>query len=236
MKTTSNPTRNIPLAVLLALFALLSLSGCKKFLDEKPSKNLKIVSTLADAQALLDYYPELNQRDLGAGEVSADDYYLSQDNYNQMEENFQRMYTWEKDRLFAAEFNDWSNLYGAIYRANTALEVLSNNSRTAGNLQSWDNIKGQALFFRGWFYLQGLQIWSPAYQESSADTDLAIPLRNNTNFNEASSRPSLKTAYQLLEKELKEAVDLLPVSQPGLTRPSKAAATALLARLYLFKG
>ena len=222
--------------ILMLLSVAVSLSSCKKFLEEKPSKNLRIVSSLQDAQALLDYYTQLNQSDLAAGEISADDYYLSLEKYNQVEENFQRMYSWEKDHLFAEEFNDWGNLYAAVYRANTALEVSSSVARTSQNAQNWDNVKGQALFFRSWFLLQGLQIWASPYQQSTAASDPGIPLRGSTDFNLPSTRASLKQAYGQLESDLLEASTLLPSSQPGLTRPSKAAGLALRARLYLYKG
>lgn len=211
-------------------------TSCKKYLDEKSNKNFTPISTLKDAQAILDYYITMNQTDLNSGEVSTDDYYLTESIYPQMQDTYRRMYLWEKDHLFEPEFNDWSNLYNAVYIANSALEALPKIERTSANGTQWDSVKGQALFFRSWFYLQGLNIWAPAYSQAGASKDLAIPLRLNTNFNEKSERVTLDVAFQQLINDLESASVLLPINQLGLTRPSRAAALALLSRVYLYYG
>lgn len=211
-------------------------SGCKKYLDERPSKNFRTISSLKDAQALLDNYTSLNQSDIGAGEVSTDDYYLSKENYDQIEENYRRMYTWEKDYLFVPDFNDWNNVYKNVYLANSALELMPKVERIPANETQWDNVKGQALFFRAWFFLQAAVTWAPAYNKPTANVELGIPLRLNTNFNEPSVRASLQQTYQQIVDDLKEAVKILPAKQTALTRPSKEAALALLARTSLYMG
>lgn len=221
--------------IIILIILLMSL-GCKKYLDERPSKNFRTISKLEDAQSLLDNYTSLNQSDIGAGEVSSDDYYLSKENYDQIEENYRRMYTWEKDYLFVPDFNDWNNVYKNIYLANSALELMPKVERTPENQTQWDNVKGQALFFRAWFFLQAAVTWAPAYHKPTANAEPGIPLRLNTNFNEPSVRASLQQTYQQIADDLKEAVTLLPVKQTALTRPSKEAALALLARISLYMG
>lgn len=224
----------IPFIIILLI--LMISPGCKKYLDERPSKNFRTISSLKDAQALLDNYSSLNQSDIGATEVSTDDYYLSKENYDQIEENYRRMYTWEKDYLFVPEFNDWGNAYKNVYLANSALEVMPKLERNSGNEVQWDSVKGQALFFRAWFLLQAAITWAPAYNEATAKTDLGLPLRLNTNFNEPSVRASLAHTYQQIVDDLKAAIKILPVKQAALTRPSKEAALTLLARTSLYMG
>lgn len=221
------------LTILLLSLTITATFGCNKFLDEKTNKNQVIPSTLKDAQALLDYNPTIIQSDVGATEASTDDYYITDERYLATSENFRRMYTWEKSNLFAPDFNDWSNLYNQIYIANTVLEVVKKNKRTEINASEWDNNKGQALFFRSHFLLQAAFIWCRSYDSSTAANDIGLPLRLNTNFNEKSQRSSLADTYNRIVNDLLEAIDLLPNIQKSVTRPSKAAAYALLARTYL---
>lgn len=76
-------------------------------------------------------------------------------------------------------------------------------------------------------------IWAQAYDHESAKTDLGLPLRLNTDFNERSKRATLKATYDQIISDLKTAVQMLPVKPHHPIRASKAAAFALLARTYL---
>ena len=88
MKLSYNIT--IPLGL---LFLIILSTSCKKFLDEKPDTKLSVPTTLADARALLEYNPVMSSN-ATADEVSADNYYLTQQHYNSMEEEgHKRMYT-----------------------------------------------------------------------------------------------------------------------------------------------
>jgi hypothetical protein len=62
---------------------------------------------------------------------------------------------------------------------------------------------------------------------------LGLVLRLGINIDEQILRATVKQTYERIVTDLKEAADLLPLSQPFQTRPSKAAAYAALARVYL---
>ncbi|ARS35802.1 RagB/SusD family nutrient uptake outer membrane protein [Pontibacter actiniarum] len=220
-----------------ALLLLCLLAGCETFLDEKPDKAMVVPATLPDLQALLDNYPVLNENDPGAGEVSADDYYLTDADWESLyQEEDRRMYIWAEDRLFAEQSNDWFFAYRPVYTANTVLETLPLVPRTAANTAAWDNVKGQALFARGRSFLQIALLWSPSYDPATASTDLGIPLRRGTDFNAPSTRSSVQQTYDQILADLTEATALLPRTQVHPVRPSKPAAYALLARTHLALG
>jgi len=224
----------------LLLWGALPLAACDDFLAEKPDGRLAVPSTLQDLQALLDNVSVLNYNSpAGSSETSADDYYLATADWAALyNEGERRKYTWQPDGLFDLDYypNDWYSLYERVYHANTALEGLRGVARTAANAPGWDSARGQALYHRAQALLNGLFIWSPAYAEGTAGTDLGIPLRLGTDFRAPSVRPRLAEAYAQVVRDLQEAAPLLPVRARHVMRPSRPAAHALLARAYLAMG
>lgn len=93
---------------------------------------------------------------------------------------------------------------------------------------------GMAYFLRAHAFLQVATLWCKLYNEGTASTDLGIPLRLNTDFNEPSKRSSVQQTYTQILEDLKKAATLLPRSQIALVRPGKYAAYGLMARTYLY--
>ncbi|MBX2925437.1 MAG: RagB/SusD family nutrient uptake outer membrane protein [Chitinophagaceae bacterium] len=212
------------------------LISCKKYLDIKPDKSLAIISTLEDMQSILDIYLYVNYQSSAALEASADDYYVTENNWGLYSDVDRNMYLWEKSNLFP-EFeysgNEWSQCYDNVYRANSVLEHIDKINKSTVNINEWNNIKGQALFLRGRSFFQAVSVWSLAYDSSSADTDLGIPLRLDGDFNKKSFRLSVRQSYNQIIEDLKLSAELLPDHPLHVLRSSKAAAFALLSRVYL---
>ncbi len=207
--------------------------GCKKFLDAKPDKRLAVPSTLNDLQSLMDNYPVFADEP-SAREMSSDDYYLTTANWTSLAyESDRRIYTWEKDYLFEPISNSWSYFSNAVYYCNSVMEGLDKIERTAQNRTVWDNIKGQALYFRGKRFLQASFIWTLAYDHQSAKTDLGLPLRLTSDFNQKSVRSTVEQTFGQIISDIKSSIPLLPIKPLSPVRASRPAAYALLARTYL---
>ncbi|MDB5229613.1 MAG: RagB/SusD family nutrient uptake outer membrane protein [Chitinophagaceae bacterium] len=212
------------------LFAL--SSSCKKFLDEKPDKKLVIPSKLEELQSLMDNYDfKMNYFDAPAGEVSSDNYYLLDADYQSLAEGYRRMYTWEKDNIFTPFPNDWSYLYDVVYVANTVLDHAEKVSYL--NEAEKNNVKGQAFFFRARSFFQATVLWSVTYDETTAKKEAGIVLRLNPDFNKFSARATVEESYNRIVEDLKSAIPLLPLRPVTVLRPSRTAAYGLLARVYL---
>lgn len=233
----SNNTHKVRCSLLILFLPLLICStACRKYLDEKPDKKLAVPETLLDAQALLDAYSVINFTP-ALGEISADDYYLTDVDWAAMfDESERKIYHWEQDFVYTQSPNDWFYSYRTVYSANTVLEILHKINRNDINRVEFDNIKGQALFARAISFFQAAIVWAPAYDKNTAQTDLGIPLRLNTDFNQKSVRSSNKDTYNQIIKDLKDASELLQVSPLHVLRSSRPAAYALLARVYLSMG
>jgi starch-binding outer membrane protein, SusD/RagB family len=218
---------------LSVIFLMIAFHSCKKYLDAKPDKSLQIPSSVADLQALMDYSNYMNgYNGVSFGESSADNFYLTDADYNQFSQENRNTYIWN-NKNYSNFPNDWAYLYNEINVANVVLDNISSIPVNPQNEMAWDNAKGSALFYRAYSFLQGAFIFCKAYDESTADQDYGMVLRLTSDFNAPSIRSNLKETYNRILEDLKECVLLLPDLPVHVFRPSKAAAYALLARTYL---
>lgn len=229
-------TAFIQLKYFLVACCLLSILGCEKFLDEKTSSTLSTPKTIKDLQGLLDTYYLINEVDPSSSEVSAGEFYVTDTDFGTRSVTDQRLYTWQNDNVMPAQVNDWYYIYSIIYRCNSVIENIETVEVTNLSAETINNIKGQALFHRSRAYLQAVNIWAKVYDSSTAGSDVGIPIRADVNFNTQTTRASVKENYDLIVGDLKKAIVLLPDRQVHVMRPSKAAASGLLSRVYLWMG
>lgn len=218
------------------------LSSCKKdWLDAKPQKSLVVPSTIADFQALLDNnngtigfnvnYPALD-------EIGAGDFYVSSSTWASLPAVERNTFIWASDIYGGETGGDWNGAYKLIFSANVVLEGIDKLTPTDINgLTAWNNVKGSALFFRGMSHYFVAKEFCKPYDIKSASNDVGIPLRLSSDFNVTSIRSSVEKTYSQILSDFKSASELLPVSAPASItnrlRPTKAAAEAALARVYL---
>lgn len=224
--------------ILFSLLLFTLLSGCEKFLDEKSDKRLSVPTTIEDFQAMINNYGVLNNDFIAAGEVSSDDYYISDSDFNGLYyESDKRLYTWQPDyvtRPISSAGDEWYNCYKPINLCNSILKGIDENYLTGTKA---NQIRGQALVFRAARYLDGVQIWSPVYNKETASEDLGMVLRLEPDMNIPSKRSSVQQTYDQIIEDLTNAIQLLPlesISNPTL--PDYSIANGLLARTYLFMG
>lgn len=226
----------IPNTFCLVSLFFLGISGihCTKYLDAKPDKKLVVPGNLQDLQAMLDNYIRLNWNAPSAGETAADDYYLTDTDWQSItSESQRRAYLWAGEYLFDTYPNDWGRCYNIVYYANTVLDRLPEIGQTPGNAAEWGHVRGQALFLRGFWLLQAAFLWSKAYDPATAQTDLGIPLRLDPDFNSPSTRSTVQKTYDQIIRDVKESIPLLPKVPVHSMRAGKPAAYALLARTYM---
>lgn len=217
---------------ILLIACLICFGACTKVLDEKSDTRLVIPTTVTDLQALLDDGVTMNTRRTPSfGEASADDYFLLQTGYNALTVNAQRSYIWtNRDYLWP---NDWSAIYTPVYNANLCLEQLEGIAVTNANQAAWNNIKGSALFFRAYYFLQGAWVFAQSYDAASAGSDPGIAIRTQSDPNIPSVRASVKATYDQIVTDARTSIGYLPDNAQNFQRPCKAAAYGLLARTFL---
>jgi len=233
-KTGSNSKvlYSLKFSLILLLF---TIGSCKKdILDQKPDQSLAIPTTLKDFQALVDNVTLLNNRNGFLAEAGADDYYILDTKYAGFSQLNKNIYVWDKQLTeVLIDTEDWNAPYQAILYANVVLEGIERLPASDQAEAAYKNIKGTALFIRSFNYYQLAQTFCKPYSEASAATDPGIPLRESSDINIRSVRSTLQRAYEVVLNGLKEATDLLPDASSYKTRPIKATAFAMLARVYL---
>ena len=119
----------------------------------------------------------------------------------------------------------WNFMYNLIYQANAVMEGISNS--TTLSTRARQQLKGEALFMRGftYFYLVNLFGEVPLVVETDYRVNKSLP------------RGSVDEVNSLIESDLLSAQSLLSLAYAteNRVRPNRATATALLARLYLYR-
>lgn len=222
---------------ILIVLAGLQLAGCKKFLDAKPDQKLQEANTVDAVQALLDNETIMNLNNPGTGEISADNYYLTDAGWAGVTSAAQRnMYTWESDITLSEYPNHWSRLYDVVMVSNVAVESLEKIAASTTSRAAWNNAMGSALLFRAKSFFSAALLWAKPWDPAAAATEPGIPLRLNTQYEAPTVRASLRENFDQVIYDLKKAAPLLPPVPQHKLRPSRPAAWALLARVYLYMG
>jgi starch-binding outer membrane protein, SusD/RagB family len=119
----------------------------------------------------------------------------------------------------------WSTLYDGVKRANVVIEKVA---AIAMDETLKARYIGEAKFLRALFYFDLVRAWG------------GVPLVTSTTPATTATRASAQEVYDLIEKDLSEAIAALPEkSEYGaddVGRASKGAAKSLLAKVYLFQG
>jgi tetratricopeptide (TPR) repeat protein len=217
--------------ILACLLWMAVCQGCKKFLDAKPDGSFDTLTSLDEFQAVLDH-SNSNGRSSAAGEIGTDLYYVEDLNFNNQISYEKKIYLWQKTTEVTSD-RSWAGQYNIINTANIVLNELPNAERMVGDEEEFNNIKGTALFLRAFHFHITSQIYTKPYNAATASTDLGLALRLEPDFKKVSVRGTLQETYDQILNDLKEASGLLPVVSFAKSRPSKPAAYAAIARVYM---
>jgi hypothetical protein len=219
----------------LGLSLVFIISSCKKekdWLDVKRNISEIVPTTIKDFQGILDNEQVMNKVRTTAL-LGIDDYYVSFTDWQGRTPFEKNAYIWAQDILQGQSDVTWNGYYQIVEYANIVIDGIDKITPAAYEQMAWNNVKGSALFFRAnaFFYLAS--VYAKPYTASSASTDLGIPIRLSSDVYKVSTRASLSDSYQQIIDDLKNAENLLEVTTLYQTRPTKLAAQALLARVYL---
>lgn len=225
------------LIIFCALFILcLSFVSCKKYLDIQRNSEVNPIATLEDCQFMLNNTSLFNKNYPSDGILSSDDFFVKQDAYQEVDvkQEDRDLYVWKVSAIRDLAQPQWQASYQIVYNTNLILEALEKISKEGNSdVATINKIRGEALFFRAFAFWQVAQLYTKPYSSTTAGTDPGIPLRLKSDINEKSDRGTVQQTYNKIIQDLQEAVSLLPSSSNFPTLPNKAAAHAMLARIYL---
>lgn len=218
--------------ILLAGLLLFSAGSCKKFVDTNIPPNelaqeLAFTDDKTATSSVVGLYSEMNALNYYWANslvnyltaMQADDmyYYTGFENYDVFLKN-----TLLPSSQYVQSY--WRDIYSYIYHANACIEGLSSSTILTPAVKN--QLLGEAYFMRAFLHFYLVNMFGD------------VPLITSTNFAENSVKPRDKTSvvYDQIIKDLKDAKSLMGDNYPSgnRVRPNKAAATALLARTYLY--
>ncbi|MEJ7739565.1 MAG: RagB/SusD family nutrient uptake outer membrane protein [Chitinophagaceae bacterium] len=223
-------TQYISLAGITALL-LISLNGCKKFLEPKPFTRYSpeqlqskkgIEGLLVGAYGMLDGVgiPGASNWMVGAsnwifGDVVSDDAYKGTDANDQPQ--MTEVELWASQPANTYFYYSWLALYDGVARTNDVIK-LANDIKDLTDADKKDYL-AQARFLRGHFHFDAKLKWNkvPYVSETTTKYD-----------NKADIWP-------MIEADFKFAYDNLPVTQPLVGKANKWAAGAYLAKVYMYQ-
>lgn len=215
-----------------------AFSGCgKEFLEAKPDQSLLVPKTLEDFQLILNNASVMNYSP-GLPLISTDEFYIGvKGNLSALPTAQRNAYLWQADIFEGASSQDWNLPYQQVFYSNVVLEGLSDFVPTAEQRAHWERLRGSALFFRSLAYYQLASQFAKPYGKTS-DADPGVPVKAGADVNERVSRGNVKEVYLRILEDLEQALPILQEmpSNTLLTRPSRLAAMALLARIHLSMG
>lgn len=235
----------------LSSIVLFSASGCKKFLAESSLDELR-PSTLQDLASLMaaegyPYQTNLTQ----PLEFMTDDI---QCNGGQAQTTFvpvvkkgKAPFSWAKEMfedwllpsgLSGTNYvNSWAVIYSKIGGCNTVLNYID---KVSGNETQKQNLRGQALAMRGYYYFLLVNMFGQPYNAAGKDpaTSPGVPLKLRMDVTDSLyPRNSVAEVYKQVEQDLKDGAAIMeanPVTN-GIYKMNALAAYAMLSRVYLYQ-
>ncbi|HEX2629547.1 MAG TPA: RagB/SusD family nutrient uptake outer membrane protein [Chitinophagaceae bacterium] len=216
------------IALLVIVALIMGISSCKKYLDKQPDQTLFIPKKLSDLQTLLDNYNFMNHNCSVMAELMADDLAVSASDWSVLPVGGDRnIYVWDG----TVDYTDtWSFCYKPVFYSNVVLDELT--SITSSDQTTYNDIKGQALFFRSFYFWQLAQVYCKPYSVTSVN-DPGIALRMTSDANAPTVRSTVKQTYDQIVGDLKLSAALMQLTGPSPMRPDRKAAYGMLARVLL---
>jgi hypothetical protein len=227
--------------ILIIGFTVFSVlfSSCKKQLELSPKDALNTNEALSTIEgvnsAILGMYSSMRSasyygRSLYVyGDLSTGDVYLSQTNSNRYGSTFQRNYAASD----ASILDLWTAVYITISRANN---IINSVDKVTGAQSQKDLAKGQALFVRALGYFDLVRIFAKPYNQGNG-SQAGVPVVLISDVSNYPKRNTVTEVYEQIITDLNLAKTLLSATTAAdKVTASKYAVSALLSRVYLYKG
>jgi hypothetical protein len=231
--------------LILFVGALSIFTGCKKFLEEEPTKQATI-KTADQLEALINnatfFAYDGNNGTNGTIGYSTDDTEIPTDAFvaNQAGKwtiDNLYYYTFKTDEIIGLSSDPvWNGEYKKIFTANL---ILFNLDKVSGGDELKAELRADAYFIRAYCYWLLVNNYCLPKTDANKDTPgLGLPLKQTVDYGEPFTRSTIQQVYDFILSDLNEAKktsrdDVDPLKP---WRVSKKAVEALLSRYYLFLG
>jgi len=243
------------ITIYFSLTALLLFSGCKKFLRET-SQDEMTPTTTSSLNELLAWegYPYVSTTATAGDGYSFCNYLNLMDDDIHLQNNtlygnaynyIKPFYTWSNsvsDDSALATYNSnggnnpYQRLYNRIRGCNVVIDMLS---QVSGPDADKDQMKGEALTLRAYYYLMLVNLYGWPYNDPAHDknTSPGVPIISKGDISAAAApRNTVAQVYDLITSDIENSVALLEKNKTISTmfRVNYRAAWLLASRIYLY--
>lgn len=202
---------------LIFLVLICISTSCEDYLDQAPEADISEKDAFGDFTSFQGFIEEMYNCVMDPDKGGAwNNYSFADENLNNKVYAFDIGNYWANEGYFHGRPNvnpaslsprdrriwDWA--WYAIRKANVALEKLEEPGLFEGTQVEKDHLKGQALFFRGWFYFEIGRYWGGM----PYITRVLDPTESLTT--EEFNRPTFQQMAELMAQDFRAAADLLP--------------------------
>jgi SusD family. len=224
----------------LILSAILFCSACDDFLDKQPSKGSGIpISKYEHLSGMLSRYWSFNTESNHQFIFSTDSYEVIPELYmanpGVFADDVLSQSLWEVEYLYNNDDNKqyWGNEFSTMYTANL---VLSNVDNIDATEDQKSELRAESYLMRAYSYFNLVNTYCLPYTDKNK-SELGLPLKTTTSYEEDLTRVSLEETYQFIEKDIIEALKIKTSATANRRwRGNIAAANGLAARFYLSLG
>lgn len=227
---------------ILCISFVVLFTSCSGFLKES-SQDLVRPATLDDLrQLMLQEAYSLSEYFIPHIDLMTDDIesmYPNREDQKGVLKTFAPVYKWDRDmdEQIEGKINYWQKYYKKIMGCNVTLSMVDD---MIGSENERENIKGQALALRAYYYFMLINIYGYPYNQISGDLNnyLGVPLILNPQVvDQYPKRNTLKEVYDQIENDLLTALPMLERNgrNNGVYRVTDLFAHTILSRLYLYQ-
>lgn len=239
------------LLYILIAGVLVTLGGCKKFLEEKSLDEIKPVTT-QDLTALMagEAYP-YNTNLCPVINMVTDDISCNggqkEATYEAVVRKGKPIFSWSKNMFeelllpdgfsSVTYLNSWEQIYRRIAGCNVALNYVN---KVTGSEADKANIRGEALALRAYYYFLLVNLYAKPYNAAGSDPESnpGVPLKLKMEVtDELFKRNSVAEVYRQIESDLTESANILKQypREKTVYKMNETAVYALLSRVYLYQ-
>ncbi|WP_270488346.1 RagB/SusD family nutrient uptake outer membrane protein [Butyricimonas synergistica] len=226
---------------ILYFILLLGFVGCSDFLEEasqdevRPTTADDLMQVMVGEGYPMDYfqyvYVDFLTDDVqcnGAG---------GQETLESSVEDMYSLFSWSDDmyeKLTHDKYNTWQICYNKIMGCNTVIDYMD---RVSGEEKTKNNMLGQALVLRAYYYLLLVNYYALPYNYGDPTKNLGVPLKLEMEVVDGFlPRKTVAEVYEQMITDLEKGIKLLEENkmEMSLYKISALAGKAILCRVYLY--
>lgn len=226
---------------ILFLLLLLGFVSCSDFLEESSQDEVR-PSTADDLMQVMvgEGYP-MDYFQYAYSDFFTDDVQCNgaggEETLESSVENIYPLFSWADDmyeKMTDGMYNTWQICYNKIMGCNTVIDYMD---RVTGEEKTKNNMRGQALVLRAYYYLLLVNYYGLPYNYGDPTQNLGVPLKLEMAVTDGfMERNTVAEVYEQIVTDLEEGIKLLEENKidMSLYKISILAGEAILSRVYLY--